>query len=332
MSRPRTFKEKIETAWGERGGLSVAMRPFSWLFCAIVFIRRWCYRLKILNSTQLPVPVIVVGNITVGGTGKTPLTIWLAQYLSQNGYRPGIVSRGYGGMARKWPQQVRPDGDPVMVGDEAIVIARRTSCPMAVGPSRVKAAQALLKHHDIDIILSDDGMQHYALGRTIEIAVIDGIRRFGNGLCLPAGPLREPVKRLKEVDFVVTNGIAAMNEVGMRYEGAMLNYLDDSSQKPLASLKNESVHALAGIGNPERFFEQLRRSGLHLIEHVYGDHHEFSPRDLEFGDDLPIIMTEKDAVKCRRFLIDNCWYLPVTARLPDEFGLQVLNLLEKRHG
>lgn len=332
MSKPRTFKEKLENSWMERGGLATVLRPLSWLLCTIVFIRRWCYRLKIFRTTTLPIPVVVVGNITVGGTGKTPLTIWLANYLSRNGYRPGIVSRGYGGKARKWPQQVRSDGDAVMVGDEAIVIARRTTCPMAVGPNRVSAAQALIKHHDIDIILSDDGMQHYALGRTVEIAVIDGVRRFGNGYCLPSGPLREPVSRLKEVDFVVTNGIAAQGEVTMRYEGEMLRHLDDSSQKPLGSLKNESVHALAGIGNPERFFEQLRRAGLHLIEHVFTDHHEYNPKELDFGDDLPIIMTEKDAVKCRRFLISNCWYFPVTATLSDEFGLQMLNLLEKRHG
>ena len=332
MSKPAGFKAKIEVAWNERSSWALVMRPLAWLFCSIVFLRRWCFRLKLCTATKLPVPVIVVGNITVGGTGKTPLTIWLANYLSQNGYRPGIVSRGYGGQAHKWPQQVRADGDPVMVGDEAIVIARRTTCPMAVGPKRVAAAQALIKHHNIDVILSDDGMQHYALGRTIEIAVIDGVRRFGNGLCLPAGPLREPVKRLKEVDFIVTNGIAAQGEVTMRYEGKMLNHLDDSSQKPLGSLKDESVHAVAGIGNPERFFEQLRRAGMHLIEHVYDDHHDFSPKDLEFGDDLPIIMTEKDAVKCRRFLLSNCWYFPVTATLSDEFGLQVLNLLEKRHG
>ena len=316
----------------ERGGLAAILRPLSWLVCVLVFVRRWCYRLKIFRTMTLPVPVVIVGNISVGGTGKTPLTIWLANYLAKNGYRPGIVSRGYGGRARKWPQQVRADGDPVMVGDEAIVIARRTTCPMAVGPSRVAAAQALIQHHNIDIILSDDGMQHYALGRTIEIAMIDGVRRFGNGLCLPAGPLREPVKRLKEVDFVVTNGIAAQAEVGMRYAGKMLSYLDDSSQKPLGSLKNESVHAVAGIGNPERFFEQLRRAGLHLIEHIFADHYDFCPKDLDFGDDLPIIMTEKDAVKCRRFLLANCWYLPVSATLSDEFGLQVLNLLEKRHG
>ncbi|MFO7604499.1 MAG: tetraacyldisaccharide 4'-kinase [Gammaproteobacteria bacterium] len=332
MSSPRGIKHRIEQSWMERGGLALALRPLAWLLCALVFIRRTAYRLKIFQTTTLPVPVIVIGNISVGGTGKTPLTIWLANYLAKNGYRPGIVSRGYGGKARKWPQQVRADGDPIMVGDEAIVISRRSNCPMAVGPRRVAAAEALIKHHDIDIILSDDGMQHYALGRTIEIAVIDGVRRFGNGLCLPAGPLREPIKRLKEVDFIVTNGIAAQAEVSMRYEGKMLNHLDDSSEKPLGSLKHETVHAIAGIGNPERFFEQLRRAGLHLIEHVFADHHEFSPKDLDFGDDLPIIMTEKDAVKCRRFLLSNCWYYPVTAILPDEFGLQVLNLLEKRHG
>jgi len=332
VSKPVSLKQKIELAWMERSGLSALLRPLSWLVCFVVFIRRWCYRLKIFKTTSLPVPVIVVGNISVGGTGKTPLTIWMANYLAKNGYRPGIVSRGYGGRASKWPQQVRPDGDPVMVGDEAIVISRQTHCPMAVGPKRVAAAEALIKHHNIDIIISDDGMQHYAMGRTLEIAVIDGVRRFGNGLCLPAGPLREPVKRLKEVDFVVTNGIAAQGEESMRYAGKMLSHLDDSSEKPLGSLKNESVHAVAGIGNPERFFEQLRRAGLHLIEHVFGDHHDFSPNDLDFGDDLPIIMTEKDAVKCRRFLLTNCWYFPVTATLNDEFGLQVLNLLEKRHG
>jgi tetraacyldisaccharide 4'-kinase len=273
-----------------------------------------------------------VGNITVGGTGKTPLVIWIANYLHQAGYKPGIISRGYGGKARSWPQQVRPDADPVMVGDEAVVISRRTGCPMAVGPDRIADGQALLKYANIDVIISDDGLQHYALERTVEIAVIDGIRRFGNGFCLPAGPLRELRSRLDEVDCRVTNGVAAQGEIAMRYQSDKVINLVSGEERRMSDFKNQPVNAIAGIGNPDRFFNFIRASGIRSNTRAYPDHHLYTADDIAFPDNEVLFMTEKDAVKCQRFARENWWYMPVDAVLPEDFGVQLIHLLEERHG
>ena len=311
----------------------MALLPLSWFFRSVALLRRYGYRHNILKSTRLDVPIIVVGNLTVGGTGKTPLVIWLSEFLMQSGYRPGIISRGYRGKARHWPQQVRPDSDPVSVGDEAVVIARRTGCPMAVGPDRVAAGQALLQHHDCDVIVSDDGLQHYRLQRDVEIVVIDGVRRFGNGECLPAGPLREPVGRLQQADFVVTTGIATHGEYAMAYSGSELRNLQDASQvQSVASLSGQQVHAVAGIGNPVQYFDKLRSLGLEVIEHPFADHHAFCKNDILFGDELPVVMTEKDAVKCQRFAEAHFWYLPIGVKIQKQFGIRLLNLLESKHG
>lgn len=286
--------KKIQNSWYNKSGLTTFLQPLSWLFCLLVQIRRLLYRIKIIRTTKLDVPVVVVGNITVGGTGKTPLVIELANLLKKQGYHPGIISRGYGGKARTWPQQVRCDGDPTMVGDEAILIARRTRCPMAVGPDRVASAQALLKYTDCNVIISDDGLQHYTLGRDIEIAVIDGIRRYGNGKCLPAGPLREPIKRLDQVNFKVTNGVAGPDEFAMTYKADKLCRADAPDVTlDISSLKNQTVHAIAGIGNPQRFFDNLKLSGLDIIEHAFPDHYPFKKSDLDFGEIQPIVITEK---------------------------------------
>jgi tetraacyldisaccharide 4'-kinase len=325
--------KKIEKSWYSKSGLTTALLPLSWLFCFAIQVRRLLYFLKILKTTKLKVPVIVVGNITVGGTGKTPLVIELANILKEQGYRPAIISRGYGGKARTWPQQVRWDGDPTMVGDEAILIARRTLCPMAVGPDRVASAQALLKYTDCNIILSDDGLQHYALERDIEIAVIDGIRRYGNEKCLPAGPLREPIKRLEKVDFKVTNGVAGPDEFAMTYRAQQLRRADDPAVTlNLSSLENQTVHAIAGIGNPQRFFDQLKRCNLDIVEHAFPDHYAFVKEDLDFGEIQPIVITEKDAVKCQRFYLHNVWYQPIKAILDTQFIEELLIKIEALHG
>lgn len=325
--------KKIQNSWYNKSGLTTFLQPLSWLFCLLVQIRRVLYRLKIIRTANLDVPVIVVGNLTVGGTGKTPLVIEIANLLKKHGYRPGVISRGYGGKARTWPQQVRYDGDPTMVGDEAILIARRTRCPMAVGPDRVASAQALLKYTDCNVIISDDGLQHYKLGRSIEIAVIDGVRRYGNEKCLPAGPLREPIKRLDQVNFKVTNGIAGPDEFSMTYKADKLCRADDPDVTlELSSLTNQTVHAIAGIGNPQRFFDNLKLSGLDIIEHAFPDHYPFKKSDLDFGEIQPIVITEKDAVKCQRFYLHNVWYQPIKAILDNQFTEQLLVMLERING
>lgn len=328
----RQLAGKLEQAWYERGGLTQVLRPLSWLFVSVASIRRFLYRSKILKPVSLPIPVIIVGNITVGGTGKTPLVIWIANYLKQAGYKPGIISRGYGGKASSWPQQVRPDADPVMVGDEAVVISRRTNCAMAVGPSRIEDCQALLKYADIDVIISDDGLQHYALDRTVEIAVIDGIRRFGNGFCLPAGPLRELRSRLDSVDCRITNGVAAQGEIAMRYHAEHAINLVSGEVRQISDFKNQPVNAIAGIGNPDRFFNFIRANGIRSNTRAFPDHHYYIPDDIGFPDSEVLFMTEKDAVKCQRFARDNWWYIPVDAVLPDDFGVHLIHLLEERHG
>jgi tetraacyldisaccharide 4'-kinase len=328
----RLVAQKLEQAWYERNGLTQLLRPLSWVFLTLASLRRFLYRTKIIKQVSLPIPVIIVGNISVGGTGKTPLVIWIAKYLKSAGYKPGIVSRGYGGRARNWPQQVRPDADPVMVGDEAVVISRRTACPMAVGPDRVADSQALLKYADVDVIISDDGLQHYLLARTVEIAVIDGIRRFGNGFCLPAGPLRELRSRLEDVDCRVTNGVAAQGEIAMRYQADKVINLVSGETRAIAEFKNQPVNAIAGIGNPDRFFNFIRASGIRTTTRAFPDHHLFTADEISFPDNETLFMTEKDAVKCQRFARNNWWYIPVDAILPDDFGVHLIHLLEERHG
>jgi tetraacyldisaccharide 4'-kinase len=323
-------KMKYDKLWYGKSPGAIVLLPLSWLFRIIVLFRRLAYKTGIFKIHRLPVPVIVVGNITVGGTGKTPLVIYLANYLKEQGYKPGIISRGYGGQARTWPQQVRLDGDPTIVGDEAIMIARRSNCPMAVSPKRADAGKALLEHNDCDIIVSDDGMQHYALGRDIEIAVIDGVRRFGNKQCLPAGPLREPISRLNSVDLKVVNGLAGSGEWAMRLSGDICDNLHDPGKTMmLKQLWGKQVHAVAGVGNPRRFFDKLSQQGIKVIEHPFPDHHAYVPEDISFDDEIPVLMTEKDAVKCKRFATSNHWYLPVSAVFDDSFNRQLNSLLKK---
>lgn len=324
------MRARLEASWyGPGGFLTPALLPLSWLYCAVVVLRRALYRLRPASRGRLPVPVVVIGNLTVGGTGKTPLVIWTARFLARHGYTPGIVSRGYGGRADSWPQQVRGDSDPATVGDEAVLIAARTGCPMAVGPDRVAAARALLEHTPCDVLISDDGLQHYALRRDVEVAVIDGMRRFGNRRCLPAGPLREPVSRLAGVDLLVTNGASAAREHSMRYEGRQMRRVLDETERELRAFDGRAVHAVAGIGNPQRFFTRLAQAGLQITAHPFGDHHRYTAGDLDFGDDKPVIMTEKDAVKCRRFARPHHWYLPVEAELDPLFGEALLKRLKR---
>lgn len=320
---------KIEKIWYENSVFSLILLPLSWMYAAIIGCRRLAYIIGVLPVQRVQVPVIVVGNITVGGTGKTPLIIWLTEYFKSKGLKPGIISRGYGGNANRRPQQVRIDSNPQLVGDEPVLIAQRTSQPVAVARNRYRAAVELLEHTDCDILLCDDGLQHLSLYRDIEIAVIDGDRRFGNGRCLPAGPLRESIGQLGNVDMLVGNAKAQKNEFLMEYvsEGFVSAH-KESEKLELTHFRGKEVHAVAGVGNPQRFFSYLRSLGIKIIKHEFADHYYYQAEDLQFGDSLPIIMTEKDAVKCRALSLPACWFLKINVKMSQTFEHR-LNILLK---
>jgi len=318
----------VDAYWDSINPVAVLLTPVSWFFCLVVWLRRLLYRFRLLPVYRAPVPVLIVGNITVGGTGKTPLVIWLVELLIYLGYRPGIVSRGYRGKSDSWPRSVERDSDPLEVGDEPVLLARRTRRPVCVGPDRSAAVKWLIEQAGCDIIVSDDGLQHYALARDLEIAVVDGERRFGNGLCLPAGPLRERVSRLKTVDLVIANGVGREGEHPMKLAvAAAVNLEDGGLNRALEDFIGGPVHAVAGIGHPARFFDTLRQTGLEVIEHPFPDHHAFRYTDISFKDEFPVLMTEKDAVKCSRFAKVSHWFLKVDADLDSNFTKRFTQLL-----
>jgi len=300
--------------------------PLSWLFGVLAAARRMLYRAGLLRRYSAGVPVVVVGNVNAGGTGKTPVVIWLVRELARRGLQPGVVSRGYGGRRGRRPIYVTPDGNPCESGDEPVLIARRTGCPVAVHPDRVAAAR-MLAEQGIDVVVADDGLPHYRLGRQFELAVVDGRRRLGNGRLLPAGPLREPPSRLGAVDRVLVNGgdvetirrLVAGTVPVARFTlvpGAALR-VDGGGERTLASFRGAPVHALAGIGSPDRFFAELEAHGLDVRRCPLPDHAEITPSHLEFGDEYEVLMTEKDAVKCAGFAHSRCWYVPVDVALDD---------------
>lgn len=323
----------IERQWRRFSPWQLFLLPLAGLFGALAALRRGLYRAGILKVVRLPVPVIVVGNIAVGGAGKTPLVLWLAQFLVEQGYRPGIISRGYGGTAQT-PQAVTSASDPVTVGDEPLLLARRGLCPVWIGRDRPAAGRALLwAHPDCDVLISDDGLQHYALARDAEIAVIDGAKGLGNGLLLPAGPLREGRARLAAVDAVVVNGPGdqaglRMNLVGERFA----NLRDPGQYTDAASFAGKKIHAVAGIGNPQRFFATLRGLGLNCEEHGFPDHHPYRAEDLAFAGKDTLLTTEKDAVKCAAFATPNWWMLAVNAQVDAVLGVKILDKLRKFDG
>lgn len=308
--------------------LGYSLSPLAYIYEAITIARKQVYQRGIKTITRFPVPVIVVGNVTVGGTGKTPFVAWLVDWLKSQGKNPGLVSRGYGGKAPIWPQTVLKNSDPRWVGDEPVMLVRQTQCPMIVGPDRVAAVKQLLENYDCDVIISDDGLQHYALGRDIEIAVMDGSRRCGNGFCLPAGPLRESKQRLRTVNFVVTNGVPEANEYAMQYLPGDISPVNSAKQALDPTIfSKKTVHAVAGIGHPQRFFDLLKKLGIQYIPHEFPDHYCYKPSDLDFGEDTLVIMTEKDAVKCRRFADERHWYLPITAAMDDSFKAALASVI-----
>lgn len=333
----------LERHWYRVTPLHLMLLPVSLLFRVLVALRRLLYRAKLLPATKLPVPVIVVGNITAGGSGKTPLTLWLAAFLLKHGRHPGIIARGYGGRAGA-PMTVSADTDPALAGDEAVLLAKRSACPVWVGRDRVAAGAALLRAHpQCDMLVSDDGLQHYRLARDIEIAVVDGGRRFGNGFFLPAGPLRESVSRLDGVDAVVINGSGIQdsgfrirrNCYRMRLVGdTFYNLLNPDMSAGPTTFRDKRLHAVAGIGNPQRFFGHLQELGLAGVFHAFPDHHRYAAKDLQFGGADAVLMTEKDAVKCASFASERCWVLAVDADADPALGKLILAKLEqeKPHG
>ena len=296
--------------------------PLGGIYRLAIEIRRLLYQLGLKATTTLSIPVIVVGNITVGGTGKTPFIIWLATELQTRGYRVSIISRGYGGKAENWPQHVDSSSDPQLVGDEPVLLARATGCLVVVAPDRVAAGQALIAKEQIDVILSDDGLQHYPLNRQLEIVVIDGERGFGNGLSLPAGPLREPKSRLGDVDIVIVNDGSWEHKGAFRTKivAQPVYQIIGSRQKSLEGFRNTTVHAIAGIAHPSRFFDLLEAAGINVIRHPLPDHAKLDAATLAFGDDLPVFVTEKDAVKCQSICHENVWCVPVKLELDAENG------------
>ncbi|UXI66746.1 tetraacyldisaccharide 4'-kinase [Tahibacter amnicola] len=308
-----------EAVWYGHQPVPLAWRLLETLFAQVSALRRWSYR-RWLKPRRLPVPVIVVGNVSVGGTGKTPVTIGLIEGLCARGLRPGVISRGYGGAVES-VQRVDAGSTPALVGDEPFLIHQRTGVPVVVGRDRVAAGEYLLRTDDVDVVIADDGLQHYRLARDIEICVVDGVRRFGNGRLLPAGPLREPASRASECDFVICNGAAPRgDEIALHLvPSEAVSLREPVRRQPLAAFAGVTVHAVAGIGNPARFFDMLRAQGMAVIAHPFPDHHAFTAADVVFEPGMPVLMTDKDAVKVRPFATDDHWTIPVLSQLPDAF-------------
>ena len=325
--------------WYDGAPVPWTARLLAPLYGAVAGLRRGLYRRGWLRSRQVPVPVIVVGNITAGGTGKTPLTIALVERLREAGWKPGVASRGYGRDEAGSARWVTPDLAPGLGGDEPVLIAWKTGVPVRVDRDRVAAARALLAA-GCDVVVCDDGLQHYRLARDIEIEVVDAQRRYGNGLLMPAGPLREPAARARDCDFRVVNlGQASdagqvppgsgFGEWTMRLRIDSARPLRGGRERPLHGFSGQRVHAVAGIAHPQRFFQMLRARGIGVVPHAFADHHRYQASDLSFGSELPVLMTEKDAVKCRAFATDWHYAVPLQAELPAAFWVALLDRLGK---
>ncbi|HDR2159655.1 TPA: tetraacyldisaccharide 4'-kinase [Enterobacter cancerogenus] len=319
----------IARIWSGESPLWLLLLPLSWLYGLVSGAIRLLYRLGLKRAWRAPVPVVVVGNLTAGGNGKTPVVIWLVEQLQKRGICPGVVSRGYGGKAATYPLLLNAQTTTAKAGDEPVLISQRTGAPVAVSPVRSDAVKALLAEHSVQIIITDDGLQHYALARDKEIVVIDGVRRFGNGWWLPAGPMRERASRLKTVDAIIVNGgVAKQGEIPMQLHPGLAVNLLTGERREAAALPN--LVAMAGIGHPPRFFATLEQSGARLDKCIpLADHQALTPEQVNAFtvDGQTLIMTEKDAVKCRAFAKENWWYLPVDAELSGEQPEQLLKEL-----
>lgn len=329
----------LHRIWYEGGLFYQVLLPLSGIYWLLITVRRCLYSMGVLGRHRAIVPVIIVGNITAGGTGKTPVTIWLAHELRERGFTPGVVSRGYGGSRSHSSMRVDTASDPDLVGDEPVLIARRAACPVVVDADRARAAQMLVDD-GVDVIIADDGLQHYRLERTYEICVIDGARGLGNRLLLPAGPLRETIGRLNEVDQVLVNGTVSQeagnstaveqNAIEFELVANEVSRLNGSLTRPIQGFAGTTVHAVAAIGNPKRFFDMLRASGMQVIEHEYQDHARIGAAELEFGDEFEVLMTEKDAVKLDAEISDKYWTVPVDLRISNVVAGPWLAQIESR--
>lgn len=329
---PAKISRWLHIQWQKRGIWAWATLPLGTLTSLLARMRRTAYHRGWLKQTKVKVPVIVVGNIYVGGSGKSPLVLYLARFLKNQGFKVGIICSGYRGNATKWPQNVTRHSDPNMVGDEAVMLSTVSQCPVVAGPQRALAARQILAENDIQIILSDDGFSHGALARDIDIVVFDAMRGLGNGWCLPAGPLREKLNALRVADMHVWQGKAppfAHNEYGMTINAGTIYGLHHKHRAQLNTLRQNPLHAIAGIGNPQRFFDILRSLNLPIIEHTFADHHHYQQSNLVFNDAHDIITTEKDAVKLKTFtLTNNIWVLPIETKMCNRFDTDFLKQLQ----
>lgn len=311
------FADRLQEAWYKGHPLLALLSPLEALYRRVVRSKRRRFLAGEGTVYRAPVPVLVVGNITVGGTGKTPLILFLIEHCRQRGLRVGVVSRGYGATPPQLPWRVRADQSASHAGDEPLLIVQRTGVPLMIDPDRSQAVRALLEAEPLDLILCDDGLQHYRLARDLELVLIDAARGLGNRRCLPAGPLREPVERLEAVDALLYNGAVADREDGFAFTlqpSALVN-LATGERRPLDHFPaGQALHAVAGIGNPQRFFNTLQGLDWRPVPHPFADHAQFSAGALSFSPELPVVMTEKDAVKCRSFAAPDWWYLAVDAQ------------------
>ena len=311
------FADRLLAAWYAGHPALALLRPLEALYRRVVTRKRARFLSGESASYRAPVPVIVVGNITVGGTGKTPMILWLIEHCRKQGLKVGVVSRGYGAKPPQLPWRVQPDQAAGQAGDEPLLIVQRTGVPLMIDPDRSRAVQALLTSEPLDLILCDDGMQHYRLARDLELVLIDAARGLGNGRCLPAGPLREPVERLREVDAVLHNGAPSDPPGAFSFvlrPSALVNLANGERRGVEYFPAGQALHALAGIGNPQRFFKTLEALNWRPIPHPFPDHAAYTAEQLRFTPALPLVMTEKDAVKCRSFAAPDWWYLAVEAQ------------------
>ena len=329
------MRNKLQAGWITPGWVNYALLPLSWLYILLHGIKVWMYRTGLQRAARVPVPVIVVGAMTAGGSGKTPLVITIAKQLKTRGYRPGVIIRGYKGQSTSWPRLVKPDTPVLEVGDEALLIRGSADLPVVAGPDRVQDARMLIEKCNCNVVVSDDGFQHLSLYRDLNIVVIDSEFGLGNGWCLPAGPLREPMRGLKRADIKVRNGNYGYTHeedghtMDMRIRG--IRNLSDGKTIDMADLKNGPVHAVAALGNPERFFRQLEGLGLDVIRHCFVDHHFYSAGDLMFDDDLPVLMSEKDAIKCHDLLhTERLFVVEAEAVMHDDFFREIESCLGKK--